>query len=200
MSPWVKPSGRIHKGHCQVTSCRKRGLVNTRGGVHRVALPAPQLDAVGKELAVLPINLNRGDSKEGRKEVHVYRLLQWREEWGSIGDYSLDILPFFLHAEGEARVRCLRILLSNSAEGDHCSRPLIHHPNQPFLLLLSAPNEAAEVALPSRVVDVEAKAFKGLAGSIFILSLANVVGFAGLGEVPVLQPKLRKEVEASSIG
>ena len=34
MSPRVKPSGRIHKGHCQVKSCRKRGLVNTWGGVH----------------------------------------------------------------------------------------------------------------------------------------------------------------------
>jgi hypothetical protein len=43
------------------------------------------------------------------------------------------------------------------------------------LHLLSAPNEAAEVVLPSRVVDVEAKAFKGLAGSVFILGLANVV-------------------------
>jgi hypothetical protein len=35
-----------------------------------------------------------------------------------------------------------------------------------------------------------------LAGSVFILSLANVVGFAGLGEVPVLRPELHKEVEA----
>ena len=103
-------------------------------------------------------------------------------------------LPFVLHTEGETRVCCLRIPLSNSAEGDHCSRPLFHHPNQPFPLLLSAPNEAAEVALPSRVVDVEAKAFKGLAGSVFILSLANVVGFAGLGEVPVLRPKLHKKL------
>jgi hypothetical protein len=48
------------------------------------------------------------------------------------------------------------------------------------------------------VVDVEAKAFKGLAGSVFILSLANVVGlFAGLREVPVLRPEHYKEVKAS---
>ncbi len=97
----------------------------------------------------------RGDSKEGRKEVSAYRLLQWREERGSVGDYSLDILPFVLQTEGETRVRCLRVPLSNSAEGDHCSRPLVHHLGQPFPLLLSAPNEAAEVALPSRVVDVK---------------------------------------------
>jgi hypothetical protein len=122
--------------------------------------------------------------------VRAYHLLQWREEWGSVGDYSLDIMPFVLHTEGEARVRYLRIPLSNSAEGDHCSRPLFHHSNHPFPLLLSAPDEASEVALPSQVVDIEAKAFKGLAGSVFILSLANVVGFAGLGEVPLLWPKL----------
>ena len=59
-------------------------------------LPAPPLDAVGEELAVIPIDLIRGDSKEGRKEVRVYRLLQWLEERGSVGDYSLDILPFVL--------------------------------------------------------------------------------------------------------
>ena len=97
-------------------------------------------------------------------------------------------------------IRCLRIPLSNSAEGYHGSSPLLHHPDQPLLLLLSAPNEAAKVALPSRVVDVEAKAFEGLAGSVLVLGLANVVGFAGLGEVPVLWPKLHKEVKASSVG
>ena len=57
---------------------------------------------------------------------------------------------------------------------------LSNNPSQPFPLLLSTPNEAAKVALPSPVVDVEAKAVEGLAGGIFILSLANVVGFAGL--------------------
>ncbi len=73
-------------------------------------------------------------------------------------------------------------------------------PSQPLLLLLSTPNEAAEVPLPSRVVDVKAKAFKGLAGSVLVLNFANVVGFFGLGEVPILRPKLHKEVKASSIG
>jgi hypothetical protein len=77
---------------------------------------------------------------------------------------------------------------------------LLHQPNQPLILLLSTPNEAAKVALPSRVVGVEAEAFKGLAGSVFVLSLANVIQFARLGEVPVLRPELHKEVEASSIG
>ncbi len=52
------------------------------------------LDAVGEELAVLPIDLDRGDSKEGRKEVHANHLLQWREERDSVGDYLLDILQF----------------------------------------------------------------------------------------------------------
>jgi len=126
MSPRVKPSGRVHKGHYQVTSCHKRGLVNTHGSVNRVADCQPsQLDAVGEELAVIPIGLNQGDTKEGRKEVRVHHLLQWQEERGSVGDYSLDILPFTLHAEGEASVRCLRIPLSNSAESDHRSCPLV---------------------------------------------------------------------------
>jgi hypothetical protein len=74
--------------------------MDTGGRVHGVAdCQPPQLDAVGEELAVIPIDLNRGDSQEGREEVHVNRLLQWREERGSVGDYSLDILPFILHAD-----------------------------------------------------------------------------------------------------
>jgi hypothetical protein len=199
MSPRIRPSGRVYKGHCQVTSCCKRGHVNTWGGVHRVADCQPtQLDAVGEELAVIPIDLNQGDTKEGRKEVRVYRFLQWREERGSVGDYPLDVLPFVLHAEGEASVRRLRIPLSNCAKGYHGSSPLPHHPSQPLLHLLSALNEAAEVALPSRVVDVEAEAFKSLAGSVLVLGLANVVGFAGLREVPILKPKLHKEVNIRS--
>ena len=77
MSPLVKLSGRVRKRHCQVTSCRKRGLVNTRGSVHRIAdCQPPQLDAVGEELAVLPIDLNLGDTKEGREKMHAYHLLQ----------------------------------------------------------------------------------------------------------------------------
>ncbi len=77
MSPRVKPSGRVHKGHCQVTSCCKRVLVKTWGSVHRVAdCQPPQLDAVSEELAVLPIDLNRGDTKKGSEEVSVYHLLQ----------------------------------------------------------------------------------------------------------------------------
>jgi hypothetical protein len=176
--------------------------VNTRGGVHRIAdCQLPQLDAVGEELVVTPIDLNQGDSKEGRKEVRAYHLLQWQEERGSVGDYSLDILPFVLHAEGEAGVRCLRIPLNNRAEGHHRSRPLLHHPDQPLLLLLSAPNEAAEVALPSRVVDVKAKAFKGLAGSVLILGLANVVGFAGLREkYPYCGPNFTRKSRHRALG
>jgi hypothetical protein len=164
----------------------------------RIASP-PQLDAVGEELAVFPIDLSQGDTKEGREEVHAYCRLQRRKEWGSVGNHLLDILPFVLHAVGEAGICSLRKPLSNHAEGFHRGHPLLHQPSQPLILLLSAPNEAAKVVLPSRVVDVEAKAFKGLASSVFILSLANVVGFARLREVPILRPKLHKEVKASSI-
>ena len=117
------------------------------------------------------------------------------ENRGSVGDYSLDILPIVLRSEGEASVRCLRIPLSNCAEGYHHSRPLLRLPDQPLLLLHSAPNEAVELALPSHVVHDEAKAFKGLAGSVLVLciGLANVVGFAGLREVPLLRPELHKD-------
>ena len=111
----------------------------------------------------------------------------------------LDILPFVLHAVGEAGICSLRKPLSNDAEGFHRGHPLLHQPSQPLILLLSAPNEAAKVVLPSRVVDVEAKAFKGLASSVFILSLANVIQFFRLEGVPILRPKLHKKVKASSI-
>ena len=40
----------------------------------------PQLDAVGEELAVFPIDHSQGDTKEGREEVHAYCRLQRRKE------------------------------------------------------------------------------------------------------------------------
>ena len=77
MSPRVNPSGRVHKGHCQVTSSRKQGLVNTWGRVNRIEdCQLPQFDAVGEELVVVPINLSQGDTKEGREELRAYHLLQ----------------------------------------------------------------------------------------------------------------------------
>ena len=99
-----------------------------RGGVHRVAdCQPPQLDAVGEELAVIPIDLDRGDSEEGRKEVHANRLLQWGEERGSVGDYSLDILPFVLQTEGE-RYRSATVLRVTTAAVHLFTNPTNHSP------------------------------------------------------------------------
>jgi hypothetical protein len=62
--------------------------------------------------------------------VCVYCLLQGQEERGSVEDHSLDIMPFILHAEYEAGICSLKVPLSNSAEGYHRSRPLLHHPHK----------------------------------------------------------------------
>ncbi len=94
----------------------------------------------------------------------------------------------------------VRIALSNNAEHLHCVYPLGHQLPQPLLLLLGASNEATQVTLPPWLVNLEAKALKGLAGSVFVLSLADVVQFSRLREAAVLRPKLHKEVESASIG
>ncbi len=60
-----------------------------------------------------------------------------------------------------------------------------------------AASSAVRVAVTA---TTKPKPFKGLAGSVLILGLANVVRFAGLREVPALQPELHKEVKAMSIG
>ena len=124
--------------------------MDTWSGVHKVVDCQPaQFDALGEKLVVLPINLSQGDTKEGREEVHAYCCLQSHKEQSSVGNHSLDIMSFVLHAEGEAGICGLRKLLSNNAEGFHHGHPLLHQPNQPLILLFSAPNKAAKVALPS---------------------------------------------------
>ncbi len=70
------------------------------------------------------------------------------EEWGSVEDPSLGILPFVLRAEGEAGIRRLGVPLSNNAEGLHHHNPILHQLCQPQLLLIGAPNKATKVALP----------------------------------------------------
>ena len=129
-----------------------------------------------------------------------YCLLEQCKERCSVSNHSLDILPLVLQAEGEAGVRPLRVLLNNHAEGLHRRHPFTCQLRQPQLLCLGAYDEAAEITLPSQVVDLEAKSLKGLAGNNFFLRIADVVQLAGLGEVAVLRPKLHEEVETASIG
>ena len=53
-------------------------------------------------------------------------LLEQCEEWGSVGDHSLDILPFLLvQAECEAGVCILGEPLSNNSEGLHLKKSII---------------------------------------------------------------------------
>ncbi len=58
--------------------------------------------------------------------MSAYHLLEQCEEWGSVGDHSLDILPFVLQAEGEPGVRRLGVPLSNNAKGLHRRKPILH--------------------------------------------------------------------------
>ncbi len=65
------------------------------GGVHRIAdCQSSQLDAESKELAVSPVNLCRGNTKEGGKEAQSNFPLQRLEEGSCVGDHTLDVLPF----------------------------------------------------------------------------------------------------------
>ncbi len=91
--------------------------------------------------------------------------LEGCKERGSVDDHSLDVLPFILKAKSKPSIGSLGVALSNDAEGLHRSYPFADQLPQPLLLPLGAPNEVAQVPLPSRVVDLEAKAFKSLAGS-----------------------------------
>ncbi len=87
----------------------------------------------------------------------------------------LDVLPFILKAERKPGVESLGIALGKDTEGLHRTYPFADPLPQPLLLPLGAPNEATQVPLPSRVVDLKSKALKSLSGSRFILCLANVV-------------------------
>jgi hypothetical protein len=53
MRPEVEPGLGVHKGHRQVTSCRKQGRVNVWGRIHWVAdCQSTLLDAMGEELGI----------------------------------------------------------------------------------------------------------------------------------------------------
>jgi hypothetical protein len=160
--------------------------VDAWGSVHRIAnCQSTLLDAMGEELAVSPINLSQGDAKEGGQETHPNFHLQGRKERSCVGDHTLDVLPFILEAKRKPGEGSLGIVLGKDTEGLHHTHPFADQLPQPLLLPLGTPNEAAQVPLPSRVVDLKAKALESLAGSGFILCLANVVQLAGLGEVAI---------------
>ncbi len=144
--------------------------------VHRIAdCQSTLLDAVGEELVISPVDLSRGDAKEGGQETRSNFLLQGHKEQGCVDGYTLNVLPFVLKAKCKPSVGSLGIALGKDTEGLHRTYPFADQLPQPLLLPLGAPDEAAQVPLPSQVVDLEAEALKSLAGSGFILCLANVV-------------------------
>ena len=119
------------------------------GGVHRIAdCQSSQLDAESKELAVSPVNLCRGNTKEGGKEVQPNFPLQWLEEGARVSDHALDVLPFILKAKRESGVGGLGIAFSDNTECLHRAHPFADQVPQPLLLLLGASNEATQVPLP----------------------------------------------------
>ena len=80
-----------------------------------------------------------------------------------------------LQTEGEAGICRLGVAHHYSTEHFYSTNPLANQLSQPLLLPLGTPDEATQVPLPSQLVDLKAKALKSLAGSGFILCLANVV-------------------------
>ncbi len=150
MRPEVEPGLGVHKGHRQVTSCRKQGQVDVWGRIHRVAdCQSTLLDAMGEELAVFPAKLRRGNTKEGREETHLNFPLQGLKEGPSVSDHTLDVLPFNLKAERKFSIGGLGIALGNDTECLHGAYPFANQFPKPLLLPLGAPNEAAQVPLPS---------------------------------------------------
>jgi hypothetical protein len=84
--------------------------VDALGGVHRIAdCQSSQLDTVGKELAVSPVNFRWGNTKEGGKEAQSNFPLQRLEEGACVSDHALDVLPFILKAKRESCAGCLGI-------------------------------------------------------------------------------------------
>jgi hypothetical protein len=124
MRPEVEPGLGVHKGHRQVTSCRKQGQVDVRGRIHRVAdCQSTLLDTMGEELAVFPVDLCRGDTKEGRKETHSNFPLQGLKEGASVSDHTLDVLPFILKAERKSSIGGLGMALRDDTECLHGAYP-----------------------------------------------------------------------------
>jgi hypothetical protein len=86
--------------------------VDAVGGVHRIAdCQSSQLDTVGKELAVSPVDFCWWNTKEGGKEALPNFPLQRLEEGAHVSDHALDVLPFILKAKRESGVGGLGIAL-----------------------------------------------------------------------------------------
>jgi hypothetical protein len=124
--------------------------VDAWGSVHRIAdCQSTLLDAMGEELAVSSINLSRWDAKEGGQETHPNFHLHGCKEWGCVGDHTLNVLPFILKAKRKPGVGSLGIALGKDTEELHHTHPFADQLPQPLLLSLGAPDEAAQVPLPS---------------------------------------------------
>ena len=164
-------------------------LVDIHGSVHWVPDGnAARLDTVGQELAELAIQIRCGNPQQGREELRPDCHLQRGEVNGRVRRHALHILPFILQTEGEPSVGSLWVVAGHQGQSLHCGNPSGYHAPKPIHLARVAPDEATQVSLPSRVLDVQVIRLECLPSDRLVFLLADVPGLPWFREVAVPGP------------
>jgi len=158
---------------------------------------ATRLDTVGQELAEFTVQIRCGNPHQGQEELRPDCHLQRGKVRGLVRLHALHVLPIILQTEGESGVGSLWVVAGHLGQRLHCGNPRGYHATKPVYLACIALNEATQVFLPARVLDVQVICLECLSSDCLVFCLADVPGLPGVREVavpgpmPMVQQELR---------
>jgi hypothetical protein len=159
------------------------------GGVHRVPDgDAACLDTVGQELAELAIQIQCCNPQQGREELCPDCHLQQGKVRSRVRCHALHVLPLVLQAEGESGMSSLWIVTVQEGQRFHCCNPRGHHAAKPVRFVCVAPNEATQVSLPARVLDVQVIRLECLSSNHLVFHLTDVSRLTRVREIAIPGP------------
>jgi len=152
------------------------------GSVHWIPNgDAACLDTLGQELADLTIQIRCGNPQQGWEEIRPDCHLQRGEVSGRVRRHTLHLLPLILQTEGKPGVGSLWVVSGHQGQRFHYGNPSGYHAAKSIYLARVAPDEATQVSLPTRVLDVQVIRLECLSSDRLVFRLADVPGLPWFG-------------------
>ena len=118
---------------------------------------------------------------------------------GRVRRHALHVLPLILQTESEPSVGSLWVVAGHQGQRLHCGNPHGYHAAKPVYFACIAPDEATQVYLPARVLDVQVICLECLSSDRLVFRLADVPGLPRVREVAVPGPITQQETKTRRI-
>ena len=144
---------------------------------------------LGQNLAEFTVQIRCCNLQQGREDPCPDCHLQRGKVRGRVRHHTLHVLPLILQTEGELGIGSLWVVASHQGQCLHCGIPHDYHAAKPFHLACFAPDEATQVTLSARVLDVvQVIHLECLSSDHLVFRLKDVPGLSRVRYVDVPGP------------